>query len=154
MRFVLCTRALAQKDYQSVLGVSAMDDDGPELILDLPEDEKEKDDLLSVRISRWIDGQLCSGRVADVCVGELSRERLYLVEYLDSDVEHLTEEEIREGLMLWATGEVEPFVDDGMEDEETIGYLSENEKEAGLCKTRFFGGTAVLGVFWPGSPYN
>lgn len=118
------------------------DDSGPEEIRDLPEEEKEKDDLLSVRISRWIEGQLCSGLVADVCVGEVSRERLYLIQYLDDDVEHLTEKEVRDGLVLWATQgvEMEPVSLDLAEgsmpvDEESIGSLSDEDVEANLRNT-------------------
>eukprot|EP00438_Fugacium_kawagutii_P027164 Skav214893 [mRNA] locus=scaffold1561:80479:80907:- [translate_table: standard] len=120
-----------------------MDDDGPEVIADLPEEEKERDDLFNVRISRWIEGQLCSGLVADVCIGEVSQERLYLIEYLDSDVEHLTEREVREGLILWATQDVEmepvpPRLSE-VQDDESIGSLSEEEIETKLKKLKAAG---------------
>lgn len=124
---------------------TAMDDDGPEVITDLPEEEKERDDLFNVRISRWIEGQLCSGLVADVCIGEVSQERLYLIEYLDSDVEHLTESEVREGLVLWATQDVEmepvPPQLSEVVDDESIGSLSEEEIETKLKTSKVAAGS-------------
>jgi len=116
-------------------GKNIMDDD-TEDVVDLPEEEKEQDDLLFARISRWIDGQLCSGVVADVCVGGVSGERLYFIQYLDSDVEHLTEKEVREGFVLWATqgSEMDASADPSAKEslsvnDEAIESLSPHEME-------------------------
>ena len=116
-----------------------MDEDGTEEVVDLPEEEKEQDDLVFARISRWIDGQLCSGVVTDVCVGEVSGERLYFIQYLDSDVEHLTEKEVREGLVLWATQGLEMDSSDPSAKEspsvndEAIESLSPHEMDPRSC---------------------
>lgn len=116
-------------------------DDDTEDVVDLPEEEKEQDDLLFARISRWIDGQLCSGVVADVCVGGVSGERLYFIQYLDSDVEHLTEQEVREGFVLWATqgSEMDASADPSAKEslsvnDEAIESLSPDEMDPRSCR--------------------
>ena len=68
------------------------------------------DSLLSVRISKCINGQLCSGMVVDIVVGKQAGERLYLIE------------QVRTGGFLWVSDRdgapAEPQMDVAAEEED------------------------------------
>jgi len=63
---------------------------------DLPEAEKNLDPLKSAHIRREVDGKTFYGRVEDIEVGKLSKERLYRIKYTDGDLEHLTDVQVRD----------------------------------------------------------
>jgi len=67
-----------------------------EEIIDLPEAEKETDELRRASIKRVLEGVAYYGTVQDIEQGKNSGERLYLVKYTDGDVEHLTSDQVRE----------------------------------------------------------
>jgi hypothetical protein len=61
--------------------------------------EKESDPLRHAKIKRLVDGTVCIGSVRDIQVGTIARERLYLIEYEDRDLEDMTELQVRESLI-------------------------------------------------------
>jgi len=67
-----------------------------EEIIDLPEAEKETDELRRASIKRVLEGVAYYGTVQDIEQGKDSGDRLYLVKYTDGDVEHLTADQVRE----------------------------------------------------------
>jgi len=69
-----------------------------EEIIDLPEAEKETDELRRASIKRVLEGVAYYGTVQDIEQGKDSGERLYLVKYTDGDFEHLTADEVRDSL--------------------------------------------------------
>ena len=73
--------------------------------------------------------------------GGVSGERLYFIQYLDSDVEHLTEQEVREGFVLWATqgSEMDASADPSAKEslsvnDEAIESLSPDEMDPRSCR--------------------
>eukprot|EP00933_Yihiella_yeosuensis_P028753 TRINITY_DN2257_c1_g1_i1.p1 TRINITY_DN2257_c1_g1~~TRINITY_DN2257_c1_g1_i1.p1 ORF type:complete len:178 (+),score=93.38 TRINITY_DN2257_c1_g1_i1:67-600(+) len=80
---------------------------------DLPEAEKELDPLRHAKITRTVDGKTFSGHVEDIEAGRVSKERLYRIKYEDGDLEHLTDQQVRE-----MQAEDEDEEDD--EEEETV----------------------------------
>ena len=69
--------------------------EGEELV-DLPYDQLIKDKLIGARVKRQIGIFYFAGRVEDIEVGVISKERLYRIRYSDGDVEHFTAEQVRE----------------------------------------------------------
>eukprot|EP00439_Symbiodinium_sp_Y106_P024063 s2287_g2.t3 len=61
----------------------------------LPAHEKEKDPLMGVAIDKKINGEVYRGKVEDIEVGKVSRDRLYRIRYQDNDLEHMEEPEVR-----------------------------------------------------------
>ena len=112
------------------------DDQEDEGIEDVPEDEKATDELLNVRISKCIEGQLCSGAVIDVALGERTRERLYLIEYLDGDVEHMTSTEVKAGLSRWVTHNIQ---DEDVSIPEAVPEKADEDSIIGLLDVQMEG---------------
>lgn len=65
----------------------------------LPDKEKWSDALLNASIRMCVDGEVFDGTVLDICVGAITKERLYLVRYTDGDFQHLERKEVLECLM-------------------------------------------------------
>jgi len=61
----------------------------------LPAHEKEKDPLMGVAIDKKINGEVYRGKVEDIEVGKVSRDRLYRIRYQGNDLEHMEEPEVR-----------------------------------------------------------
>merc|ERR1719191_2031666 len=78
------------------VAASARPEEEEEEIEDLPEAEKSKDPLRLAEVTRSFNGQNFVGRVDDIEVGKVTRERLYRIKYEDGDLEHLTAEQVRE----------------------------------------------------------
>merc|ERR1719364_107474 len=78
------------------VAASARPEEEEEEIEDLPEAEKAKDPLRLAEVTRAFNGQNFVGRVDDIEVGKVTRERLYRIKYEDGDLEHLTAEQVRE----------------------------------------------------------
>jgi len=76
--------------------MAAADEELEEELEDVSPEEKQADQLMGKFIRRTIDGQEFTGRVQDIEVGKLSREKLYRIEYEDGDLEHLTQSQVIE----------------------------------------------------------
>ncbi|CAE7641335.1 unnamed protein product, partial [Symbiodinium sp. CCMP2456] len=68
----------------------------------LPAHEKETDPLMGVAIEKKINGEVFRGKVEDIEVGQVSRDRLYRIRYTDGDLEHMEQHEVRSLLLLHA----------------------------------------------------
>merc|ERR1719174_3045945 len=67
-----------------------------EEIIDVPEDEKNRDKFYQARVKRNVDGVWFSGIVQDIEMGATTKEKLYRLRYDDGDLEHLTLPEVKE----------------------------------------------------------
>lgn len=74
-----------------------MDHDTPEgeEVEALTEAERVTDPLWQVRIKNVVDGRAFAGRVVGIDEGVQTKERLYLVQYEDGDLEHMTGASVR-----------------------------------------------------------
>merc|ERR1719359_2113375 len=99
------------------------DESPDEEIEDLPMNDKTADPLYKVVIRRTIGNENFIGKVEDIEVGKTSRERLYKIKYTDGDLEHLSEEQVKECQMEDA-GEAEDEADAEGEEE---GEIEEEE---------------------------
>merc|ERR1719174_1012228 len=72
-----------------------------EEIIDVPEDEKNRDKFYQARVKRNVDGVWFSGIVQDIEMGATTREKLYRLRYDDGDLEHLTLPEVTEAAAAW-----------------------------------------------------
>eukprot|EP00933_Yihiella_yeosuensis_P054260 TRINITY_DN5265_c0_g5_i1.p1 TRINITY_DN5265_c0_g5~~TRINITY_DN5265_c0_g5_i1.p1 ORF type:complete len:420 (+),score=76.92 TRINITY_DN5265_c0_g5_i1:160-1419(+) len=97
-----------------------------EALEDLPEAEKRADPLRHAKIRRVVGDRTFMGKVEDIEVGQISRERLYRIRYEDGDLEHITEAEVREMQL------------DGVE--ETEAAFRRRHKQTAIC--RHFNGSA------------
>merc|ERR1719207_445817 len=79
----------------------AMSQPEEEEIEDLPEPDRAKDPLRSAEVRRSFNGQEFLGRVDEIEVGKVTRERLYRIKYEDGDLEHLTADQVRECMVRW-----------------------------------------------------
>jgi len=61
----------------------------------IPQSEKDADPMWGLRLKCEVGGTVFDAYVVDIEVTKVSRERLYLVKYVDGDVEHLTASEVR-----------------------------------------------------------
>ena len=66
-----------------------------EEIVDVPALENKRDKFYWARVRRKVDGAWFSGRVQDIEMGAVSKERLYNVRYDDGDLQHLTPPEVK-----------------------------------------------------------
>ena len=62
----------------------------------IPHSEKTTDPWFHARILRWMGSRTYAGYIADVEIGKVSRDRLYLIRYDDGDLEHVTEKQVLE----------------------------------------------------------
>merc|ERR1712241_1164619 len=67
-----------------------------EQLEDVPAGDKEADPLRHARIKRIIDGTEFIGEVEEIERGRISKERLYRIKYPDGDLEHMTEQQVKE----------------------------------------------------------
>ena len=67
-----------------------------EEVVDLPVAAKASDPLHEAFIQRCVDGTAYRGKVVDIEVGSVSKQRLYLIKYDDGDLEHLTNKQVGE----------------------------------------------------------
>ena len=65
-----------------------------EEVCDVAPDAKNNDDLLHARIVRRLDGVDFDGVVRDIEQSSRTRQRLYLIEYADGDIEHMTRSDV------------------------------------------------------------
>ena len=61
-----------------------------EELVPLPKAERRKDPLWGVKIKRMIDGVEFIGQVVAVGIGVITKERLYCIKYMDTDLELYT----------------------------------------------------------------
>jgi hypothetical protein len=73
-----------------------LEEEEEEELEDLSPAEKELDPLKDAKIKRVIDGKEYNGYVEDIEVGKISRERLYRIKYADGDLQHMTEQQVKE----------------------------------------------------------
>ena len=71
-------------------------DSQEEELEDLPSAVKEADPLRNARVMMVIDGIEQTAPVEDIEVGKRTRERVYMIRYTDGDVQHITEQQVRE----------------------------------------------------------
>eukprot|EP00928_Gymnodinium_smaydae_P053466 TRINITY_DN37446_c0_g1_i1.p3 TRINITY_DN37446_c0_g1~~TRINITY_DN37446_c0_g1_i1.p3 ORF type:complete len:165 (+),score=66.97 TRINITY_DN37446_c0_g1_i1:68-496(+) len=67
-----------------------------EEIEDLPKAERDADPLLHAKIERKVNDEVFIGTVSNIERGKESGDRLYLIQYEDGDMEHLTAEQVEE----------------------------------------------------------
>jgi len=74
-----------------------MDPEAPEgeEVEALSEAQRVADPLWQVRIKNNVGGRVFTGRVVGIDEGAISKDRLYLVQYEDGDLEHMTAETVR-----------------------------------------------------------
>jgi len=72
------------------------ENEAEEELEDLPDTEKFSDPLMNCPIRRKLFDAVYTGRVEDIEVGSVSRERLYRVRYCDDDIEHFTASMVEE----------------------------------------------------------
>ncbi len=58
--------------------------------------EKLVDPLREAKIKKTVDGQNFEGVVEDIAIGRISKKRFYRIKYNDGDMEHMTEEDLRQ----------------------------------------------------------
>ena len=78
----------------------AEDEEEEEELDDLPEAEKEADSLFDAKIMRSVGGMMLRGYVEDIDVGQRTGERLYRVRYEDGDLEHMTDVQLLQFVVL------------------------------------------------------
>merc|ERR1719206_1216727 len=78
------------------MSFQAKEQEFEEELEDLPEAEKQADPLNGAHISRVLGGETYTGKVEDIEVGKISKERLYRVRYCDNDLEHYTAAQVQE----------------------------------------------------------
>eukprot|EP00969_Alexandrium_andersonii_P025495 1113823-Alexandrium_andersonii.AAC.1 len=66
-----------------------------EALEDLPDAEKLSDPLMAAAVHGILAGRTRYGVVQDIARGGTTKKRLYLVEYPDGELEHLTEDQVR-----------------------------------------------------------
>jgi len=114
--------------------IAPEDDQMEEELEALPDAEKNADPLLHAKIRREVTGQTFLGQVEDIEVGKNTRDRLYLIKYDDGDMEHFTEQQVKEYLVKEAEvqgkGEPDPEAEGAGEQDEQEGGEDEAEEEA------------------------
>ena len=66
----------------------------------LKEAEQEADSLFHAKIRRSVGGMMLRGYVEDTDVGQRTGERLYRVRYEDGDLEHMTDVQMLQCVVL------------------------------------------------------
>merc|ERR1712232_1448973 len=90
-------------------------------------------------IKRTVDGQEFLGVVEDIEVGKTSRERLYRIKYTDGDLEHLTEQQVRE-MQIHEKAAADAEEHDEADEEEEVAAMPKrpagNDRRSGKAKAR------------------
>eukprot|EP00435_Cladocopium_sp_Y103_P054971 s63_g18.t1 len=111
-----------------------------ETIEQLPAELKENDELLNAEVAKTIDGKMFKGVVEDIEVGQISRDRLYRVRYTDGDLEHMTENEVREVLVALGkkleNDEGQVMMKRPAARKQTLEVVAEEDVEMGAWKPR------------------
>jgi hypothetical protein len=76
-------------------GPASPDFEEEEELEQLPHAVKERDPLRYAKIKWESDGKVCFGHVEDIEVGKISGERLYFIRFVDGDVLHMSEQQVR-----------------------------------------------------------
>jgi len=121
---------------QSAAAAAAAEEDQEEELEVLPDAEKNADPLHHARIRRQIGAEVFHGQVEDIEVGKITRDRLYRIKYDDGDMEHFTEQQVKEfkvqATKVHGDGEPDPEAELGGEQDEEGGEdEAEEEEEAG-----------------------
>jgi hypothetical protein len=104
---------------------------------DLSPAEKELDPLKDAKIKRAIDGKEYNGYVEDIEVGKISGERLYRIKYADGDLQHMTEQQVKDMqihenmLPVDGTCTLMSFLEDGLRIGKAIREYIERQHAAG-----------------------
>ena len=91
---------------------------------ELPQTEMERDPLRRAKVKVGSGGEVCFGYVEDIEVGKTTGERVYLIRYLDGDVQHMTEQQVRS---MQIDENLDPDGVDSEEDSDDDGAAAYNE---------------------------
>ena len=114
----------SEEQGQRPVDPEVQDDEEGEELEELPQTVKERDPLRHAKITWDSGGEVCFGYVEDIEVGKTTGERVYLIRYLDGDVQHMTEQQVRS---MRIDENLDPDGVDSEEDSDDDGDAAYNE---------------------------
>eukprot|EP00746_Dinoflagellata_sp_MGD_P166720 gnl/MRDRNA2_/MRDRNA2_96809_c0_seq1.p1 gnl/MRDRNA2_/MRDRNA2_96809_c0~~gnl/MRDRNA2_/MRDRNA2_96809_c0_seq1.p1 ORF type:complete len:175 (-),score=68.69 gnl/MRDRNA2_/MRDRNA2_96809_c0_seq1:53-577(-) len=85
-----------QQEAEKLKAMASTDDVIDEELEEVKEPEVSNDPLYKVRIQKTYAEIQHTGQVVGIDIGQISKDRLYLIKYEDGDMEHLTAEEVEQ----------------------------------------------------------